>query len=236
MPLRKSKGNMYDWVGFTHSHIGGECPHHCAYCYVNNPRFGRPPRYQGELRMIEKEFNVNYGEGRTIFIENCTDLFAEAMPREFIERVLAHCCAWPKNTYVFQSKNPKRMFYHLDLMPPFGLLGTTIESDRWHEVMGKAPPPAERVAGIGRLSHDLGKRCFVTVEPILDLDVKLMISWLYYIKPEFVNVGADSKGHGLDEPSGDKVRELLAELKKNGITVKEKNNLSRLLGSVTQKG
>ncbi len=68
MPLKKSSGNMYPWVTHTHNHLGGECPHRCSYCYVDNPRFGRPARYTGPVRVIPDEFKVRYGTGRTIFI------------------------------------------------------------------------------------------------------------------------------------------------------------------------
>ena len=70
MPLTKTKGNNYEWITHAHSHLGGRCVHECSYCYVDNPRFGRPERYKGELRLIEKEFSVNYGSGKTIFMEN----------------------------------------------------------------------------------------------------------------------------------------------------------------------
>jgi len=79
MSLKKSNGNMYPWVTHTHSHLGGECPHACTYCYVDNPRFGRPAKYTGPIRLLEDEFKVNYGTGRTIFVENCNDLFAAAV-------------------------------------------------------------------------------------------------------------------------------------------------------------
>jgi DNA repair photolyase len=226
MPLKKSVGNMYPWVTHTHSHLGGECPHHCAYCYVNNPRFGRPARYTGELRLIAKEFGVKYGEGKSIFVENCNDLFADAVPRGFISDVLTHCRAFPKNEYIFQSKNPGRMWDFLSAMPENVLLGTTIESNRWHTVMGNAPAPLTRVQGVHRL-HQNGKRVFVTIEPILDLDVDVMVSWLYG-EVVFVNIGADSKGHGLPEPDGAKVLELVSKLQANGIEIRKKHNLGRL--------
>jgi len=76
MPLQKSKGNMYPWVSNCHSHLGGECEHHCVYCYVEHSKFGRPEKYKGILRLIEEEFSVKYGSGKTIFMEHCNDLFA----------------------------------------------------------------------------------------------------------------------------------------------------------------
>ena len=42
MGLKKTKGNMYPWVTHTHSHLGGECPHRCVYCYVGVGLAPRP--------------------------------------------------------------------------------------------------------------------------------------------------------------------------------------------------
>ena len=48
------------------------------------------------------------------------------------------------------------------------------------------------------------------------------------IGPSWVNIGADSKGHGLPEPSRDKVVALIERLSQ--VTeVKQKPNLKRLL-------
>lgn len=50
--------------------------------------------------------------------------------------------------------------------------------------------------------------------------------------PEWVNIGADSKGHGLPEPSGDKIIKLIDNLKSQDIDVRIKSNLKRLSSSV----
>jgi len=103
MPLTKSVGNMYSWVTHTHTHLGGKCPHECSYCYVGKSRFGIIPRYEGEPRLVEKEFSVNYGSGKTIFMEHMNDAFADGVKSLFIDRILSHCYAFPLNTYVFNS-------------------------------------------------------------------------------------------------------------------------------------
>jgi len=230
MPLKKSTGNMYDWCGFTHSHLGGQCPHLCSYCYVTSVRFGRPARYQGPLRLLEEEFKVKYGEGRTIFLEHCNDLFAEAVDSSFIDRVLAHARAWPKNTYVFQSKNPARFMGWLKEIPLGSILGTTIESNRWHSAMGSSPSPAVRHNAMVDLRGH-GFRTFLTIEPVMAFDAEVLAQWVADIGPNFLNIGADSKGHGLVEPNGADVRALVAELAKRGVEVREKHNLGRLLGA-----
>jgi DNA repair photolyase len=224
MPLNKSKGNMYPWVSHTHSHLGGECSHKCVYCYVDNPRFGRAPRYCGEIRIIEKELSVNYGSGKTIFIEHQNDLFAKDVPQEFINEVINHCYNYPDNTYVFQTKNPARYLTMNDEFPYRSILGTTIETNRNIPNVSNAPKPIERMKAMCELQG----RKFITIEPVLDFDVDILAEWIARINPEFLNLGADSKGHNLPEPTIEKIMALTEKLKGYGIELREKHNLKRL--------
>jgi hypothetical protein len=73
-------------------------------------------------------------------------------------------------------------------------------------------------------------RKFVTIEPVLDFDVDVLAEWIDRIRPEFLNLGADSKSHGLPEPTVDKIMALVAKLKEYGIELREKHNLGRLIG------
>lgn len=231
MPLKKSSGNMYPWVTHTHNHLGGECPHRCSYCYVDNPRFGRPARYTGPVRVIPDEFKVRYGTGRTIFVENMGDLFAVGVEDSAIAAVLAHCHEWPDNTYMFQTKNPARLLAWHAKLPAHSIVGTTIESDRRHpDVMGTAPDPVERAAAMMELAQKApGMVRFITVEPMLDCSPFALATLIAATRPGFVNIGIDSKGHGLPEPSAAQIRELIAALKALGIEVREKHNLERLM-------
>jgi len=231
MPLTKSKGNMYDWCDFTHTHLRGECSHRCSYCYVQamEKRFGGG-HYAGELRLKESEFNVNYGSGCTIFIEHCNDLFAADVPDEWIQQILMHCAKWPDNTYVFQTKNPGRYSSFLPMMPVKRVLGCTIEStdDNVIRVVSSAPSVRKRSYEMRELRRN-GEDIFITIEPILRGCDMLMVSWLEDIKPNFVNIGADSKKSGLPEPSPEELRMFLDALKKTGLEIRKKVNLERLL-------
>lgn len=231
MGLKKSKGNMYPWVTHTHAHLGGECPHKCSYCYVANPRYGRPSKYQGELRLIDDEFDVNYGSGKTIFIENCNDMFCKEVPVEFIYKIYEHCYRYPDNVYVFQTKNPQRIIERPPALGVFKyMIGTTIESNRHYpEIMGNAPTPTDRInamIGIKRLDKNI--KTFLTVEPVLDFDVDDLALKISLVNPDFLNLGADSKGHNLPEPSIDKIERLVDKLKEYGIELREKHNLERI--------
>lgn len=239
MSLKKSKGNMYPWISHMHTHLGGRCSHECSYCYVQSAIYRRNPsfieRYTGDIKLIEKEFDTNYGKGKTIFIEHCNDLFAKDVPDEFIERILDHCRRFPQNIYVFQTKNPARFFNFLHSMPIRDvILGTTIETNRDMSNISKAPPAVERYEAMKALIGDKVARFekfrkFLTCEPILDFDVEEFARWIGEIKPDFFNIGADSKGHNLIEPPHAKILELVEELKKYGIEVREKHNMQGLI-------
>jgi hypothetical protein len=48
----------------------------------------------------------------------------------------------------------------------------------------------------------------VTIEPVLDFDLSVMLDWIEDIDPAMIWIGYDSKGCGLTEPSLAKVKEL----------------------------
>jgi protein gp37 len=181
-------------------------------------------KYSGPVRLIEEEFSVNYGTGNTIFVEHMNDIMAYGVPDDYIAQIIAHCKSYPGNTYVFQSKNPGRFQYFA--WPVNSIFGTTIETNRADVdcEISIAPPVYERVAAMKHLPF----RKFVTLEPILDFDVDILADWMKRINPEFVNIGADSKRGNLQEPTIEKIMELVAKLKEFGIEVKEKHNLERL--------
>jgi len=232
MPLKESHGNMYPWVTHMHTHLAGECRHKCSYCYVGRTRAGRPEKYTGAPRILEKEFAVNYGRGRTIFIEHMNDLFGPGIEAPWIIRILDHCRAFQENTYVFQTKNPGRADDFLDGFPDNVLFGTTIETN--HRIpQSQAPPPIERYRAMQSLKQR-GLGCFfktfglfITIEPIMAFDLPPLMNWIKEISPAFVNIGADSKGCGLPEPTALEVRQLIDSLSTAGIVIRKKMNLGR---------
>jgi protein gp37 len=175
--------------------------------------------------VITKELAIQYGDGKTIFVENCNDLFADAVPDAAIRQILAHCCQWPMNCYLFHTKNPARYFSYLGLMPENRILGITVETNRPTPGISLAPAPMERLAAFGALPGP--KR--ITVEPILQFDLQDFVSGLVNAGPDWVIVGADSKSTGLTEPSRAEIIALLDTLKAAGLDVRQKHNLARLL-------
>ena len=217
MGLNKSRGQMYGFVTHTWNVIKGKCPHDCSYCYMK--RFP-----QGELKFDEKELKTDLGEGNFIFVGSSCDMFADEIPSDWIVKTLEHCNKYPKNTYLLQTKNPKR-FRDFKLCYPLNcILGVTIESNR--ETPSEAPNTEERVKKMGGMEL-FGKRKMVTIEPIMDFDVPSLVDMVKRIRPEFVNIGADSTNNNLPEPSWFKIQNLIKELEKF-TKVNLKDNLSRL--------
>ncbi len=242
MPLVKARGNMYEFVTHCHSHLRGGCPHSCSYCYVRSFR-NYQRDWTGPVRLLEKELSVNYGEGKTIFIEHCSDMFAEGVPDEYVSKIIDHCNKYEGNTYLFQTKNPKRMLDWYEFLPgDFNvILGTTIETNRrldhimsasTGEPLSKAPDPKERyeamlvASGIRKSS---GERLMVTIEPIMEFDLDVLSEWIINLKPDFINLGADSKRHNLPEPTREEVLALVNVLEENGVHINKKSNLGRLV-------
>jgi len=223
--LNKQKGNMFEWVTHTWNPVKGVCPHRCSYCYM---------RYflKNEIRpyLDEKCFRDDLGKGNVIFVGSSIDLFAEEIPSEWIEKVLRYCRKFPENTYLFQSKNPARFKEFEGLFPPKTILGTTLETNRDYKV-SRAPLPKARAKALAEW-NDTDVRKTVTIEPVMDFDLKEFVSMIASCRPDFVSVGAftGEKNSPLPEPSQEKLVRLISELKKF-TKVRLKKNLFRLLGT-----
>ena len=224
----KIGSNMYSFLnemsggnGYTWNPIRGACLHQCSYCYV--PRIMRGK--QGELRLDEKDLRTDLGSGRFIFVGSSTDMWAEDVPLKWINNVLYKCQDYPLNTYLFQSKDPRGFLAYPNIEKL--IYGTTIETNQWHRCMGKAPVPEFRAKAMNELFH-FGHRIMITIEPILDFDLEDLVELIHCTHPEWVNIGADSQGHHLPEPSAEKVKALIEELQKF-TTVKLKSNLKRIM-------
>lgn len=214
--LNKQKGNMYGFVTHTWNPIKGKCAHDCSYCYMK--RWGD----QKPIRLDEKDLKTDLGSDNFIFVGSSTDMFEKDVPAEWIMGVLQQCLKYD-NKYLFQSKNPKGFKEFIQYIPKNSILGTTIETNR----LGfnyNAPAVTERQWHIQQEIFPM----MITIEPIMDFDLNIMVNWLKDIGPSWVNIGADSGGHNLPEPSKEKIEALITELSKF-TEVKIKDNLKRLI-------
>ena len=206
MPLNKAKGNMYPWVTHTWNPVKGKCPHRCDYCYMKKiyRRFRKKP---AEPRLIEG--HVNFGKGNTIFVCSSIDMFADLIPLTWSGRVINYAKEMGiGNTFLFHTKNPLNTLL-LPVRDNF-ILCATIESNLWHNAMGKAPPIENRFLGL----HGYSGRKMITIEPILDFDVVEFVKLIVACGPlEQVNIGADSGNNHLQEPSSEKIAALIEALR-----------------------
>ena len=224
MPLREARGNMYSWVTHTWNTVKGKCPHDCCYCYMK--KWGE----QKPMRLDESEFNTDLKSGNIIFVGSSVDLFASDVPFEWIEKTLNHCKKHD-NDYLFQTKNPWAFLEiakdNPSLFPEKVLLCTTIESNRYYYPnMGNTPFPQQR--SLAMYLIPVSYRKYVTIEPIMDFDLDELVKLIKVINPVQVNIGADSQGHEMEEPTKEKVLSLIEELEKFTI-IDSKNNLGRIL-------
>jgi len=175
---------------------------------------------QPELHFDEKELKTDLGEGNFVFVGSSCDMFAKDIKREWIDRILAHCKMY-RNEYLFQSKRPNGFYY----LPIGSIIGTTIETNRHYQnIMGAAPIPLARYDAIIQKPQTK----MVSIEPIMDFDLEVMVEWMREIKPNFVSIGADSGNNHLPEPPPEKVRTLIDSLRQF-TEVKLKDNLKRLI-------
>lgn len=222
MALNQSKGNMYDFVTHAWNTVKGNCEHDCSYCYMK--RWGK----LNPIRFDEKELRTDLGSDNFIFVGSSTDLFANNVPDAWIKKTLKHCDSH-SSLYLFQTNNPSRFLDYIDacVISDKSVLCTTIETNRYYpDIMGACPKQRERAEAMADVSDVI--KCYVTIEPIIDFDLDEMVELIRMCNPTQVNIGADSGGNKLPEPSKGKLLALIAELQKF-TTINRKTNLSRLL-------
>jgi len=219
MGLNIAKGNMYRYITHTWNTLKGKCEHDCSYCYMK--RWKR----QNALRFDSKELKTDLGEGNFIFAGSSCDLFAGNVSPEWIKLTLEHCSKY-NNKYLFQTKNPAKLMTFKDELPDDLVICTTIETNRFYpEIMANSPKPEFRAQSMSELYEFVR---FVTIEPIMDFDLPELVELIKLCCPVQVNIGADSGGHKLPEPSKEKILDLISELSKFTVVV-QKKNLRRLL-------
>jgi DNA repair photolyase len=219
MGLNRSKGNMYEFITHTWNTVKGECYHDCSYCYMK--RWGK----QKPVHFDEKELKTDLGIGNFIFVGSSCDMWSSNIPDEWINKTLDICDRHYENKYLFQSKNPEA--FSKQQLPFNSVVCTTIETNRhYQEIMNYSPKPIERAIGMQTIR--LPK--YLTIEPIMDFDLKEFIEIIINCEPIQVNIGSDSGNNHLPEPSKEKVLALIKELQKF-TTIHNKSNLKRILNS-----
>jgi DNA repair photolyase len=203
------------------------CRFECTCCWARRQAEGRLRRlakYRNGFAPTfhPEELQKKFNPGEFIFVSDMGDIsFA---PYKDQLAILDRVSQFPDTRFFFQSKNPAILIQLGCYAKPNIYLGTTIETNRDYHIT-KAPPPAERCAEMRCLQH---KHKFISIEPILDFDLEVLVRWMAWIQPEMVEIGADNHHCYLSEPGWEKVEALLATLEKFVPQVERKEGLERL--------
>ena len=183
--------------------------HNCKQCYAYEPHahlerlLKPPPKTEGD------EFIFFPSSGDVAFAKACDIEVAFDYARKYFDR-----------TFLTQTKDPIKLLYYR--FPPNVMLGTTIETNRVefntpshfrnYEEISKAPFPFFRYDAMlyHTLRHNI--RQIVTLEPVLDFNMVVIIKWIKTIDPEAVYIGYDNHHCKLPEPTLEKTRKLIAQL------------------------
>ena len=211
--MKAKESRMYKGVITFNPFVG--CQFSCSYCFGRRLSARQKHRcekcYEYVPHVHQERLSREFKHGDTVFVCSMGDISYARI--SYVEKILSVVRAHPETTFLFQSKNPVcflawRVFIAI---PDNCVLGTTIETNRSTKGVSKAPRTVERKAWLSAIRT----RKYVTIEPIMDFDLDVMVSWMKEIRPEFVYVGynsLDSKNHHLQEPSLAKTKQLITAL------------------------
>ena len=193
----EKKTNMYNlsvkqWNPF----VG--CKHNCIYCKSSFQRqLKRWAKGQGDCPECAS-FKPHYEKHRTRlnqklpktkymqFIFTCSSGDVAYCPIDYLEEIIARIRSEPDKTFLIQSKDPKT--FNRVIFPKNVILGTTLETnrDKLCEGISKAPKPSRRYKDFLEVKH---QPKMVTIEPVMDFDLNVMIDWVENINPCMVWLG-----------------------------------------------
>jgi len=225
---------MFAFIRKTWNPISG-CRHDCCYCWAR--RVARRLKrvcsrcYNFVPHLHEERLN-RFPRSGVVFVSDMGDMWGSWVPDEWIKRVLEAIKPYwekPDLVWFFETKNPARYLDFADMIPPNSILSTTIETNRDYRV-SKAPSIRERYSAMVSSELEMFAK-HVSIEPIMDFDVKKLYRMIWDIRPKMVSIGYDNYNCGLPEPEPAKVKQLIDKLKR--ITVvevkKDRRGLYRLL-------
>lgn len=210
------------------------CRYNCRYCSAKKlalTRLKNSPRYRDgfEPHYVPEEKGRKFKAGDFVFVAYMGDIsFA---PREVVQDILDSIIRQPDVKFLFCTKNPNAyLLWELEY-PDNLYLGATIESNYDHGVT-KAPLVEDRYKAMVMLQHP---HKFISIEPLMDFHIGILVRWMKDIRPEIIEIGADNYHNHLPEPSNNmgrsapwKVQFLLTFLHDICPNVIEKQGLQRL--------
>ncbi len=203
------------------------CFFDCTYC---NARKAALTRLRNIIRyehgfsphLVESELKKTFKPGEFIFVAYMGDI-AWTVKKD-VARILARIREFPQTNFLLQTKHPSSFTWWAQDIPPNVYLGTTIESNRDYK-LSKAPEPIWRFQHLLKYPHP---HKFLSIEPIMDFDLRAFTVQLENLKPNIIEVGADNYRNNLVEPPPWKLKALLNNLRAICPRVIEKDGLDRI--------
>lgn len=207
-------GNMYGNSVMQWSLFVG-CKFECVYCI---PSFQKQMKRRKNKCKDCYEYKPHFHEERLTdslpltppgtFIWVCSSSDISFMKRSDLERVFARIREFPDRTFFIQTKNPKAL-QGIEI-PNNVLIGITLETNRdeGYAEISNAPLPSVRFEDAKDLRVDV-----ITIEPVLEFDLEILLSWIDILAPKVVYIGYDTKNCHLNEPELAKVKSLIRKLK-----------------------
>jgi len=219
----KNKNNMYK-LSVTQWNPFAGCSHDCKYCkssfQVQIKRWAKKHCDKCYI-FVPHEHPERLGQslpttGYMQFIFACSSGDVAFCRTEYLREIVARMRRERDRTFMLQSKDPRT--FNRVTFPGNVILGTTLETnrDRGYEAISRAPKPSRRYLDFLTVKH---KAKMVTVEPVLDFDLDMMIAWVENINPRMVWLGYDSRKNSLPEPDLEKVKQLHWQLSREGFLV-----------------
>jgi len=214
--------------------------HNCPYCYnfdphyhfieqkiVNGKRRGGVIRHSRQATTaLKREYELeNFPNADIVFICSSGDIsFCDPrFTHKIIDKIKKHNKRCSYKTYYFQSKNPVYFKKFLSVFPENVILLTTLETNRdsGYRKVSKATLPLKRYSQFLELDYP---RKVVTIEPVMDFDLKIFSQWIIDIAPEYVWLGYNSRPRWVElpEPFAEKLREFVRTLSMVGIKIRPK--------------
>ncbi|MBS7657009.1 MAG: DUF5131 family protein [Candidatus Bathyarchaeia archaeon] len=192
------------------------CLYNCVYCWARNyakklAAMGIEPykTYGFKPTLAEWRLKQKIPKGKFIFVSDMGEMWGSWVPKEWITKVMNVLVTKPKTDFLFLTKNPGRYSEFLDMFTDNMLLGATIETNRTNK-LSMAPSYETRYNAMKNLNW---KHKAIVIEPILDFDPEF-VDWIKDINPELLYVGYDNYNNKLPEPTLDKTRALIDELRR----------------------
>ncbi len=160
-------------------------------------------------KLVNEELTRVFSPNTVVFVTSMGDLWGQFIPDPWIEKVLSATRNSPQTIFFFETKNPARYVDFLSFLPKRAILSSTIETNRDY-MLSKAPPVEERFKAMDSLPWPSKH---ISVEPIADFDLEIMVEWVKRIAPIIVSVGYDNYGNSLIEPSLAKTMLLVQDLR-----------------------